>query len=77
MGTLIIAVVALLVIAALGIQLSQANARMEGFREAQQRMDNGVYYAGLGVGKGCLEALMALGLIALCVLGVYVGSILF
>ena len=77
MDALIIAVVALLVIAGLGIQLSQANARMEGSREAQQRMNRGVFYSGLGVGDGCLEILMILGLIALCVLGVYVGGVLF
>jgi hypothetical protein len=77
MTTLVIVGVIVLVIAVLSIQLGQANARMEGFREAQQRMNNGAYYAGLGAGNGCLEALMVLGLIALCALGVYLGSILF
>lgn len=82
MDTLLVVVVGatVLVITGLAIKISLLKAKLEGFREAQQQMNNGNYNNGMGngsMGYGCLQALAVIGFLALCAFCVYVGAALF
>ena len=60
-----------LIVVWLIIKVALLNARLEGHREAQQRMINGDYDN--GTGYGWLKVLAAIGFLTVCGLCFYIG----
>ena len=80
-GLMILVVgIAVLVVAGLAIKISLLSAKLDGIREAQQRVNNGNLGYGMGNGGtvfGCLQAFAFIGFLALCALSAYFGAVLF
>lgn len=60
-----------LVILWLVIKVALLSARLEGFREAQQQVNNGYY--GNGTGYGWLKVFAVIGFLTVCGLCFYMG----
>jgi hypothetical protein len=67
----ILLIISGLVILWLVIEAALLSARLEGFREAQQQVNNGSY--GNGTGYGWLKVFAVIGLLTVCGLCFYVG----
>lgn len=78
MDAFIITAISALIILVLVLAIKNAllNARLEGLREAQIRVNNGNYNNGTDMGYGCVHILAVIGLISLCIVSFYTGQAL-
>jgi hypothetical protein len=71
MDSIIVIFIGGLVVVGLVIRIAMLNARLDGFREAQQQINNGNYND--RTGWGCLKIFAAIGFLTVCGLCFYLG----